>query len=211
MSKKVLMSVAFTLMLGILPANAAKQPLSVKPVNAKSTQKCVEFYTINGQFYCANKSVSVKPSLRGALLSENNKFSFDGRAWNLDWWNQDTTRPMLEYVLKPETVNNWTEMVTSQFFPGLQSKLSPSQLMAITIEELHKRGFNPKVNLISQSAQSVLFEWKIENHPSENQYELQRIISEPKGLHLLHYASRPVVNEDKRVAWVKILSKATPK
>ena len=211
MINRILLLAISILCWNILPVEAANQSLKVQSVKASNTQKCVEFYTINNQFYCANEATVSKPSLQAALANESNKFSFDGREWKLDWWNQNTKQPMLEYVLKSETVDTWTEMVTSQFFPGLQSKLSPSQFMNITIEELTKRGFQPKVKIISQTPRSVLFEWQIENQPVENQYELQKIIAEPHGLHLIHYASRPTVTQDRRTTWEKILSQATPK
>jgi hypothetical protein len=210
-TSRILLLAISILFWNVLPVEAANQSLQVQPVKASNGQKCTEFYTINNQFYCANKAVASKPSLQAALANESNKFSFDGREWKLDWWNQNAKQPMLEYVLKSETVDNWTEMVTSQFFPGLQSKFSPSQFMSITIEELTKRGFQPKVRIISQSPQSVLFEWQIVNHPVENQYELQKIVAEPHGLHLIHYASRPTVTQERRTAWEKILSQATPK
>lgn len=210
-TKNIFLMVVAAFYCGILPAEAAHPALKVQPVKANRAQKCVEYYTINGQFYCSNKAVATKPALKSALANEVNQFSFDGRAWKLDWWNQNPKQPMLEYVLTSETVDTWTEMVTSQFFPGLQSKLSPQQFMQLMMAEMVKRGFQPTVKIISQSPSSILFEWKLENQPTENQDELQSIIADPKGLHVIHYASRPTMASDRRTSWIKILSHATPK
>ncbi len=183
----------------------------LQPANAKNTQRCVQYFEINGQSYCTNQASAKTPDLKGALDREKNTFGFDGRHWRLGWWNQQASQPMLEYVVGSETVEGWTELVTSQFFPDLQKRLTPGQFMTVAMEEMVKQGFQPKLHIIAKSPESILYEWNIDNHPVENQHELQRIFVGPNGLHVLHYCSRPTMTEEHRAVWLKILSQAKVK
>ena len=184
---------------------------ALRPANAKNPQQCVQYFEINGQTYCTNQASAETPDLKGALGTEKNVVGFDGRHWRLGWWNQQSSQPMLEYVVGSETVDNWKELVTSQFFPDLQKRLTPEQFMTAMMEEMVKRGFQAKLHIIAKSQDSILYEWKIDNTPAENQHELQRIFVGPNGLHVLHYCSRPTMTEEHRAVWLKILSQVKVK
>lgn len=51
---------------------------------------------------------------------------FDKRQWVLGWSkNNKTSKDIFEeYVLRGETVDNWSELVTIQFFNGLNTKVN---------------------------------------------------------------------------------------
>lgn len=76
---------------------------------------------------------------------------------------------------------------------------------------LKQKGFQPKLTVISKSPQSVLFEWQIVNHPTQSQDEPQRVIQTGKGLHVIHYASRPTMSAEHRKSSIRILTQAQAK
>jgi len=183
----------------------------IQPSTASNSKKCIQYFEINGKSYCSNQAIAPSPSMKEAVDKEHNSFTFDGRKWKLGWWNEDAQKPMLEYSLASETPNTWTELVTSQFFPGLQNKITPEQFMKLMLGETLKRGFQAKAKVYAQNPHSILYEWRVDNHPVENQDELIRIMSNSQGLYVLHYASRPTMSDDRRKAWLTILAKAHPK
>jgi hypothetical protein len=181
-----------------------------QPVRSDNEKRCVEYFIQNGVLSCNDSITQTPPDLEPALKALPIAPVFDGRSWRLNWWNQKPERPMLEYGLPHEPVGHWSELVTTEFFPGLQAKLSPQQLMSIMISELRKRGFQPQIHVLSSKPGDVIYEFIITNTPAENQHEIQRIWSSANGLYVIHYASRPTMSKERRQQWIDLLSKAKP-
>lgn len=209
MKKYLVLITLFSLLMSIGSGIAAAPKAGeVREVSAKNPEKCVEYYIINGKNYCSSKALAPAPNLQGAAAHERVKVRFDDRVWRLAWWNQDPRQPTFEYTVGNEKVQNWTELVTTQYFPGLQQKLSPAKLMNMTLANMQQRGFRPTFKILALTSTDVLFEWQI-NDPKHHEHELQRIIQTGTGLYVLHYAAKPTITPPRRQAWVQLLQKAT--
>lgn len=145
--------------------------------------------------------------------AENVALNLDGREWELGYSAKNDTQGIQEYVLKGETVNNWSEMVTVQAFFGLQLKTTPEEFMSSMIKQLKESSPNLVWSVISKSGKDIMFDWKVTNCPGEaDQYEIDRAISGSEAIWFLHYATKKLpVSSGKRDEWIKLLSASTLK
>lgn len=128
--------------------------------------------------------------------------------WVQGWSRQDETGYMLEFVPKGQTVENWQEMVTLQFYPGLQSKTTPANFRDFFLSRLKGQAPSVKTNLISESADEVIFEWRIDNaaNGQSAQHELDRIVRGNQGIHMIHYVAKvSELNSASRQKWLNFL------
>ena len=60
-----------------------------------------------------------------AYAAERANPEFDHRHWQLGWSRNNGEAIFEEYVLEGETVENWSELITIQFYPGLEKQTNP--------------------------------------------------------------------------------------
>ena len=115
---------------------------------------------------------------------------FDDRRWQIGHESVCGGMHIVEFVLEGESVCCWSELVTWQFFEGLQVRDSPRELMR---QIRHRRMISSPLvrwRIHSESFDSVLFSWSLENDPLFGSYfQLTRIVKSEEGLLLLHYAT----------------------
>ncbi len=116
---------------------------------------------------------------------------------------------MFEFVPKGQTVDNWKELITLQFYPKLKN-VQVAGFETTFIRELAAHEPQAQAKQISTSPEDVLFEWKVVNSKlNPDQFELDRIIKGKEGLHMIHYAVRTSAlsdNEEKK--WLNFLRSA---
>lgn len=157
--------------------------------------------------------VLAKPVLAQTKLAQKEwhealKFGFDKRDWKMGWSKEEPNMYMFEFVVPGQTVENWKELVTYQFFPGLH--ITPKQMKQTFIADLRKTVPSVEVEDISSSPTDEIFEWGIEDVPAQNQFELDRIIAGKEGMHFLHYANKNINQEPAmKPVWLPILKRAT--
>lgn len=123
---------------------------------------------------------------------------FDNRAWKLSWSENRDGNRFEEYTLKQETVENWSELVTMQFFHGDYNALQFAQKM----EQLLKKNC-PKADFTIASNKndlnSVLWTFQVTDCPGQkNQLEIARAVVVPHvGIHVFHYATTDLKLSDK--------------
>lgn len=184
----------------------------LRPANAPSNQQCVEYYTQpDGSIFCSEQALQKTTVSPNDLKYERLSLRFDGRPWQAGFWNQQPQSPVWEYVVNGESVKNWNELVSTHFFPGLQTKATAEQFMQLNISQFRQQGLNPTINIIRQSPQDVLYEWTLTNAGTENQDELQRIFTTNEGIYMVRYTSRPTMSVKNRLIWTKLLLETTPK
>lgn len=138
-------------------------------------------------------------------------FALDDKQWDLGWSNKSEDVYILEFVPKGQTVENWKELITFEFYPGLQKKINCSQfangfLQRLTTDE-------PKVRVMSylDKPDNAIFEWVL-NGSAKNadQDELDRCIFGKQGLHMVHYVKKTKsLSLAERTKWRKFLDSAT--
>ncbi len=203
-----------TLLVTVLLQNAvhAEVPVGLRPVDANSKTQCVEYYPQpDGPLLCSEQALQKSAVDPQDLKYERLSLRFDGRPWQAGFWNQQPQSPVWEYVVNGESINHWTELVSTHFFPNLQTKATAEQFMQMNIAQFRQQGLTPAITIIRQSPQDVLYEWALTNAGTENQDELQRIFSTDEGIYMVRYTSRPTMSVKNRLIWTKLLLETMPK
>lgn len=181
-------------------------------VTATNHAKCVEYYTYQGSLYCSVIAQSEQPFDPSLLQHEKLNLVFDERPWRAAWGKSDANIDMIEYVPQSDDILNWNELVTSQFFPGLQKRVTAKQFAELIIKNLKDQGFKPIVTLLEETQDQVLFEFRILAPEAQVQDELQRVIVDDKGLYSLHYAVKKAdMGQKERGKWAQNLKRSTIK
>lgn len=127
---------------------------------------------------------------------------FDGRPWKLGWSQNERGVVIEEYVLDGETVENWSELVTIQFFPGLNKKTNPDVFEAMQKMNLSYICPTIKWESLYQSQDERIWKWSISGSPGqEDQSEIARLKRTDEGFHLWHYAVKksPIPPEQEKL------------
>jgi len=173
-------------------------------------KECVEYFVQNGKNYCSTTPLSAND---GGISTRNYDVmdvKFDGRPWVPAWGKQADNLTVVEYLVNGDDINHWQELVTSQFMPGLNLKTTPMDLSMFIQSNLEKTGHQFAFNYFLQTPNDVIFEYKIAEPSPEN--EIQRILSTPKGFHVLHYAVKKAdMGDAERNKWITLLKQAQPK
>ncbi len=124
------------------------------------------------------------------------------------WGNKTSIGTTIEYIPAGDDINHWHELVTSQFFPGLQKKTSLKQFANTLVENLKALGYQPIVEYLEDTEDRVILEIRIEQPQNQVQDELEMLIKDNNGIYLLHYAIKiGDMGEKNRQKWLKNLKK----
>ncbi len=134
---------------------------------------------------------------------------FNAPAWSLGWSKYESTDNNVydEYVLKGETVDNWSQLVTIQYFDGLNQHTNLDIFEAMMKSRLTEVCSNIKWDSIEQKLDERTWTWSIVNCAGQpDQSEVDRAIKTNKGIYLFHYATKklPFAEKDKE-HWLKQL------
>ncbi len=178
-------------------------------IKATPSATCVEYYQYKGELYCSTKAL--QPSAIDPHIKEyeKQKIMFDDRPWLASWGTQSPTITTVEYVPMGDDINNWKELITSQFIPDIQNSISPADFANKFIENLKASGYSPIINFIKTTPDQVIFEFRIDSPKTQLQDELQIITKGSNGFYILHYVIKEAdmgkVNRDK---WLGLLQKS---
>lgn len=132
---------------------------------------------------------------------------FDGRSWELGWSQNKEGMVYQEYVLDGETVENWSELVTIQFFPGLNNNTNPDVFEAS--QKAHMSLVCPSINWESlyQSENERIWKWSITGCQGQpDQSEIAMLKRTDEGFHVWHYAiKKSPIPSEKEQAWLEKL------
>lgn len=183
-------------------------------VTPNNDVKCVTYYTYKHELYCSttanNNPQPVDPQVKEY---EKLAIAFDDRPWQIGWGKKETdATTTIEYIPAGEDIEHWNELITSQFFPGLQEKVTPRQFADLFAQQLKNSGYNPIVTLLKDTPDQVIAEFRIEQPKNQAQDELQMITSDKNGIYLLHYAvKKSDMGQKNREKWVQNLKNSTIK
>ena len=137
---------------------------------------------------------------------------FDSRKWKLGWSAPPSASMLMqEFVLDGETVENWTELVTVQFFPGMQKIVSQEVFIAGQKLQLLKLCPSLVWNNIRVSDRDSMYEWSVKGCSGiKDQSEIARVARTDEGIHVWHYAVKkeeiPIATREE---WIKNLDAFT--
>lgn len=139
-----------------------------------------------------------------SYLEEAPQLHFDERDWQVGYEASNEQQAIVEYVLKGETVHNWSELVTLQTYFGLQ-KITTPEVFVMSM----KKNMKPSLqwNIISKSDNDILYEWNVMNDPEmANQHEIARGILGKKAIYFIRYTTKkPPIPLEKRNEWIDLL------
>lgn len=126
-----------------------------------------------------------------AFAGDQPELEFDGRDWELGHQAGNSLIQVKEYVLVGETVHNWSELVTWQYFGCWQGRESTVEIMRQLLHRSMIRGLTVEWEVLSKGFDSVLYTWEIASDGEACGYfELTRIVKAHDGLHFLRYATK---------------------
>lgn len=196
----------------MMPPFAAEASFSVNNltiVNKGNETQCVQYYVYKGMLYCdatLTHSNTINPQIKN---EEKIKIVFDERPWQLAWGNKNSVGATIEYVPAGDDINNWKELVTSQFFPGLQEKITLKEFADTLILNMKSLGFNPNVTYHVNTEDRILLEIRIEEPQTQAQDELELLIKDDQGIYLLHYVIKKAdMGKANRDKWLQNLQKS---
>ncbi len=193
-------------------ALAAVNPNKLVKVTPKTSGKCVEYYIYKNESYCSTTALSSEPINAKVREKETQKIVFDSRPWQAAWGNDANNTLTIEYVPAGDDVNKWTELVTSQTFPGLQAKTTPKEYAKLLMKKMKDGGFNPSFNIIEETPDVEIYEFRITSPANLVQDEIAKITKGKNAMYVLHYVIKKAdMGDVTRKKWVANLKASTVK
>ena len=143
-------------------------------------------------------------SVANLYAAEKAKPVFDDRLWKLGWSQNQGDAVYEEYVVNEESVENWSELVTIQFFPGLQKQTSPDIFESSQKANLLSVCPETKWESVSQSDNDRIWKWSIKGCQGQpDQSEIARLKMTDEGFHVWHYAIKESpMSHEKETLWL---------
>lgn len=136
--------------------------------------------------------------------------AFDSRTWKLGSqdYNQEKKATMKMFVPEDETIESWQELITLQFFEGLQQRLTIDQFLQKMQGGLKAACPSLKWNTVSQEQDDAVYMWNIKGCQSQpDQTEITRVVAGREGMHIWHYAAKdPDLALEKQREWIDRLN-----
>lgn len=185
-----------------IPANLIK-------VTKENNPHCVEYVTYQGEMYCTKEPIDNAPVDPKLVALEKQKIQFDNRPWKSAWGKEKGLNLTLEYIPMGDTINQWQELVTSQFFAGL-TEVSAQDFANSVIKQLQQTGFTIETSFIEQGPNQVILEFKVKDPVNMRQDELQKIVRGKDGMYVLHYAIKKAdMGAENRAKWLLLLQQSS--
>lgn len=210
---KIIKHPAILLLLSFISVSSfAEVSADLVAVTVKTKEKCVEYYNKGGILYCSTKALSTTPVSPDVVNNEKQKIVFDERPWKFAWGKKADYITTIEYVPMGQDINEWKELVTSQYFAQVPPNVSPRSLAERIINDLKKTGFDPIITFHEVTQDKVVFEFRMEKPANQIQDEIQMITKGNDGIYILHYVIREFdMGKTNRDKWLQNFSKSTLK
>lgn len=191
---------------------AEVKPSDLIQVTGATREKCVEYYTKQGTLFCSTKPTLNTPVSEEIINDEKQNIYFDDRVWKFAWGKKAPDVLTIEYVPMGENINDWNELVTSQFMGQIPPNISPRSLAERTINDLKKKGYDPVITFHKVTQDEVVFEFRIDKPDNQVQDEIQMIKKDNNGFYFLHYVIKQFdMGKESRDKWLQNFAKSTIK
>ncbi|AMP89180.1 hypothetical protein [Legionella pneumophila] len=180
-------------------------PEGLIKVNKENNPKCVEFVTYKEELYCSIVPLADSSVDSQVINYEKQMVRFDDRPWKIAWGKKTDKVVTVEYIPVGDDINNWKELITTQFMPGL-TNMTPAQFGNEFLYNLDKSGVKYTVNVIEEKPDLLIFEFKVQEPANLQQDEILKITKGKDGIYVLHYAIKESdMTKENRDKWVKNL------
>ncbi len=157
----------------------------------------------------ANQSFREQPKQEGAAPEEQVVVTSDQRKWHVGYETEKGGQRIKEFVLPEETLDNWTELVTVQSFPGAEKRMTAKEA-ALRMKQQLNECPNAMWRIIQGGDDELLYEWQTVDCPGwDNQYEVSKLVRGQTAIHRVAYANRKLpIAEETRRQWSDLIGKA---
>lgn len=133
-----------------------------------------------------------------------------GNPWREGYRMMNSTNALTEYIIPPETVQDYQQLFSTQRLFKLGEQTSAREMMNRMKSLVEKSYQLEEWNVIEDGEDDILYEWRVaksDNTPA--QHEINRMVRGGRDMHRLGYVSRklPLKAAD-REEWIKRLKSA---
>jgi tetratricopeptide (TPR) repeat protein len=125
---------------------------------------------------------------------ERHDIALDRNSWQVGYTNTDADGTVVEYIPRSQIIENWSELVATRFFVGLQKSTTVAMLYerySRTALENCKRSY---LQTLIEGPKNIIYEWNnqgcTDTSLAQAQYEIARIFESDYGLHRISYACK---------------------
>ncbi|KTD74686.1 hypothetical protein [Legionella waltersii] len=211
---KYLIAIVFSFLVclnGFAYATDSELPKGLVKVSKDTGAQCVEFVNYKGDLYCSltpMDSSVMDPSL---VQDEKQSIKFDNRPWVAAWGKKTPTGFTLEYIPIGQNINQWNELITTQFMPNLKGKTA-ADLGDRFFKNLDETGVEYVYEIFENSQDLFILEFKVVKPSELVQDEILKITTGKEGAYFLHYAIKKAnMNADEREKWLNLLRSSSIK
>jgi len=178
-------------------------------VTQRNKAQCIEYFEVKGKTYCSTKPLLDTAIRKEIADTETFKLNLNNHQWKVGWSDIKPELVTIEYLRRGQSIHDWKELITTQFFPGYPTQITPKMIVLKFLNSLQQKGFSPAVNFYTESNHEIIFEFQIFSPDAQAQDEIQKVIRTPKGIHIVHYVVKQAdMGEKEREKWLSFI-KAT--
>lgn len=184
----------------------ANIPAGLIKVTPQNNPNCVEYFNYENELYCTTKATAKQPIDPTIIKLEPLKIQFDQRGWHLIWGKDSADMLTIEYVVMGDKLESWHELVTSQVIKNVPNDVSVKDFFNYIVGNLQKTGLDPTIVVHKETADEIIFEFRIKDPENMRQDELQLVIKQGNNIYILHYVIKQAdMGEANRKAWIQNL------
>lgn len=144
------------------------------------------------------------------IFAETLEVPLDTRSWKVGYEEHKEGHWLRQYVLENESTENWSELVTVEYFPGLQGRLSAAEFVQGVRNLIFEQCALGDWEILREASREITYSWSVRLCPNfADQIEIARVIVTEEGIHVLHYTVKGRQMEaDERKKWIGLLEKA---
>lgn len=182
----------------------------LQKVDSTNQSKCVEFYLSKSSIYCSTEALSPGQQKVDSQKYEKLNLVFDNRVWKPIFTEDKGDIVTVEYIPADQTVNNWQELVTTQYIPNLPNNVTLKDFVDLEIQFLKADVKKVETKTLDDQPDTYIFEFTILEPQNEQQHEIQYLRKQGNSMYITHYVVRNA-NMDEKVKneWIERFKSAT--
>lgn len=179
------------------PALADIDVSKLQKVEGSDKSKCVEFYIYKSEMYCSTTPLAPGQTKVDSSQYERLNIVFDDRAWKPIFTEDKGDIVTVEYIPASQNVNNWQDLVTTQYIPNIPSNVTLKDFVDLEVQFLKADVKKVETKIIEDKGDSYVFEFTILEPQNELQHEVQYLRKQGNSLYIMHYVTRGANMGDK--------------
>lgn len=125
--------------------------------------------------------------------AEQLRFEPADNNWKIGFQNRGQNETLIEYIRKDEKIKNWSELLSTRFYPGRGGADQVQQLYASLIAAARERCTKSRINNLISGRLNIIYEWNNRDCVSDTvtaEYELARVFASERGVHRIAIACK---------------------